>query len=385
MEILKQEDLPTILGEKFKKFQERVRRAHQGNLNLIEDVLSTIKPDNAKLASLIVKENNPLTPAEEIASVIEIAICTSPFNLGLAQCTHRAVVACLGKPIRDLNSETRIELEAFCAKPNNFTYLVDIGNETFLFVMGYNHWFGVTDQPLNCKIVLGEPTNRTHLGVETTDLPWKKDFSPLTLDNCDTACPKRLHQLPCNIVHAEAHTFEKYQAIKNKFNLQTNAGTLSCTWVPCNKCLSKIESLKHELKGVFSCYFTDDDEDRRNASWISENLSQEALQGPFSFIPKVHGYGWIVANEIFLRIIGKVKSETSKTIRDFNIYEKLMELGLSKDEAETRTYNIRVSTLLYLRALMAVVKITQDVRDRNTLEDKQIITDYLNLMFPDFK
>ena len=261
------------------------------------------------------------TPAQEKMLITLLACSLSSELAKGAQCTHRAVVAAMGFHFE--NGLRKSQVQSIFEKTSHLTDIVNVSqletkkDGTFLILQSTNNWLGfpqeltATYEPLDCKLIHGLPTEvpTDHL----IHLP--EGILMTTIADVDNACPKRLHNTECRIIHAEGQVINTAGVLFDCLGLPDASKTvLTCTWVPCPKCFEKInwydKGAQKFGKGgidVFSLYGArGDTDDIAMADALRNQLKDLGrLAGPLISIDKNPGYGWRVAQP---GIIGELRN-----------------------------------------------------------------------------
>jgi len=131
--------------------------------------------------------------------------------LSHAECTHRAIGACIGKVLTPEQDTDFIM--AYMGQMGIAGDIVYIDGYDCILLYGVNTWNGV-DNPLSCKGV-GSPWRLPH-----DELPWAEQaISGRSM--IDQSCPKRTKGLDCNIQHAERNILQQFLMLNEHVNIST--------------------------------------------------------------------------------------------------------------------------------------------------------------------
>jgi hypothetical protein len=242
---------------------------------------------------------------QEQALAAAYAIVLSPVLLRWSHCNHRTVSSCLVQHFdTHIPFETQLEIARVSGIVNRLACVLASESGDFLFVHGNNNWFDLHkhQQPdflLNCKIMPGLPQEIGKENLQYLDSTNTLD----SLDQIDSACPKRTLGKECRIIHSEASALVHAGFFQEHFNLPPpKKAFLTSTWVPCTKCVNLLldapELIGNQLD-VFSVYGAHgDEEDMEMAEAIREKLMADKMgrfSGPLVGIGKKAGYGWLPA------------------------------------------------------------------------------------------
>lgn len=273
----------------------------------------------------------------ELERILTIAFATvmSPDVLGLSECAHRSVAACLVQKFpRHLEQNTIIGLQRGIAENAMLGSVIVSPNEDgdYLLVVGLNSWaftYGLDTVPdkalLYCKTLPGLPhqIRRDHLRHLA------KDAAIKDMGGIDSACPKRTQGVSCTIAHAEKVAYVISTELKKDLNLpQPERSLLTCTWIPCVDCVHLIDqdpwTVGDSPIEVFSVYAAmRDGDDVAMMQRIRSELAggRGRLSGAYIGTSKEPGYGWgpalsssidMIKKSRYLKVGDHAEGETRK-------------------------------------------------------------------------
>lgn len=290
-------------------------RGRQNIDTIVRNPFPDVDPSGEELVTPFLETGDLTERVDHIHSVVEVLSLT---HLDSSECNHRSVVASVSFELPD-SMKTDIEaIKAWAEIAYMPLNIYVYGNDrVFVHVLGVNSWQDPDALPnLKCKPVHGMPHQVT-LDPNVTLMPDGTAFPRIpTLSYNHQMCPKRVQGVECNITHAEMQALDHTFKLLNALNLKDIEFTLTCNWVSCPDCLSKILDHKDRIKsGKVVCIFAaeGDEDDLRNSRIIKERLGPisglEEMHGPFISIPKMPGYGWDVVN---IPLLAKLTEGDSK-------------------------------------------------------------------------
>jgi hypothetical protein len=233
-----------------------------------------------------------LDPQDAMAVVLGMHWVLRQDVLKKSECNHRTVAATVFSQLPEKISAQQAQKEFESSQITGA--VVNIKDRNYLYVIDVNRWTDSVEPRLDCKDQ-GIPWN---MGL--TALSSREEITQRS--EIDLLCPKRQQDKVCRIEHAEPLALKGFTHLAKRLEIeQLENCFIICNWVNCPSCLDllKEESELFNNSRVISLFGAlEDQEDLSSIAETKRFFEQENLghlHGPYMWISKDDGYGWMPA------------------------------------------------------------------------------------------